>query len=314
MLLDRIELFVNVARHQNLAKTARGMHVSPSSVSQRLKSLERDFNVKLYRRHKNGIELTHAGRTLLNTARQVLQEIDTLRRTLNPNAEKPVKTLMIAATHNPSALALPSAIAAFQRINPEVKVTFLTSYRSTVEKWLRQGEVDIAVIQSPSDECIADFCAEQFATDTLQFFTYAGHPLTKKNQNLRLQDLAQTPLIVRDGKGTTEKMLRVLRERGAKLNVSLRCATPDAVKAAVRKKTGVGILFHNFIAEDIRRGELKVFQVAGVPRITATSYIAFDKGKSLSGPANTFLTLLREMKSRRGKPIAMRDLTGTDQL
>src|SRR5690242_14406276 len=107
MLLDRIELFVNVAEHQNLAKTARGMHVSPSSVSQRLKSLERDFNAKLYRRHKDGIELTQAGRTLLNTARQVLQELDTLRRTLNPNAEKPVKTLMIAATHNPSALARP---------------------------------------------------------------------------------------------------------------------------------------------------------------------------------------------------------------
>ena len=61
MFLDRIQLFVGVAKHQNLAKTAREMHVSASSVCQRLKSLENDFGVKLYRRTKTGIELTKPG-------------------------------------------------------------------------------------------------------------------------------------------------------------------------------------------------------------------------------------------------------------
>ena len=92
MLLDRIELFVNVAKHQSLAKTARGMHVSPSSVSQRLKSLENDFGVKLYKRNKDGIELTSAGRTVLSTANQVLHQLDTLRQTLKSNAQKAVKS------------------------------------------------------------------------------------------------------------------------------------------------------------------------------------------------------------------------------
>jgi DNA-binding transcriptional LysR family regulator len=313
MLLDRIELFVNVAKHQNLAKTARGMHVSASSVSQRLKSLERDFGAKLYKRHKDGIELTAAGRTLLNTASQVLQQLTTLRQTLNPNAEKPVKTLVVGATYNPSARPLPAAIAAFQKAHSNVKVTFLTSYRGTLEKWLRGGEVDIAVIQSPSDECIADLCQEQFAIDRLEFFTYTGHPLTRKHK-LRLQDLGDTPVIVREGKGTTEKLLSLLQSRGVNLNVTLRCATPDAVKAAVQKKMGVGILFHNLIEDDLRRRETKILRIAGVPRISAISYIAYDKTRSLSQPASDFLALLQEMKSRQKKPIAMRNLTGTDQL
>ena len=54
MLLNRIELFVTVARHHNLGKTAREMHVSASSVCQRLKSLENDFGVKLYKKNKEG--------------------------------------------------------------------------------------------------------------------------------------------------------------------------------------------------------------------------------------------------------------------
>ena len=84
MLLDRIELFVTVARHHNLGKTARERHVSASSVCQRLKCLENDFGVKLYKKNKEGIELTAAGETLLTTGSEVLNQLDTLRKTLNP--------------------------------------------------------------------------------------------------------------------------------------------------------------------------------------------------------------------------------------
>ena len=77
------------------------MHVSPSSVSQRLKSLERDFGAKLYRKNKDGIELTTAGQTLLSTANQVLQQLDALRRTLNPSLEKPVQALAVGGSYTP---------------------------------------------------------------------------------------------------------------------------------------------------------------------------------------------------------------------
>ncbi len=200
MLLDRIELFVNVAKHQSLAKTARGMHVSTSSVSQRLKSLENDFGVKLYKRNKGGIELTDAGRTLLSTASQVLHELDEVRKTLNPNAQKAAQRLVVGATYNPAARYLPSAIATFQKTHPDVKVTFLTSNRRTVEQWVRDGEVDIAMIQSPSESCLEDFAAEHVAVDTVALFTHSAHPLTKKHK-LGFEDLADTPADRQGGDG-----------------------------------------------------------------------------------------------------------------
>ena len=123
MLLNRIELFVTVARHHNLGKTAREMHVSASSVCQRLKSLENDFGVKLYKKNKEGIELTGAGETLLTTGSDVLNQLENLRKTLNPCSETAVQSLTIGGTYNPSAKYLPSAIAAFQKTHPNVKVT-----------------------------------------------------------------------------------------------------------------------------------------------------------------------------------------------
>lgn len=311
MLLDRIELFVKVAKFQSLTKTARWMHVSPSSVSQRLKSLENDFGVKLYKREKDGIELTNAGRTLLSTANQVLTQLDTLRKTLNSNSVKAGQRLVVGATYNPSASYLPSAIATFQKTHPDIKVTFLTSYRRTVEKWVHDGEVDIAMIQSPSESCVADLYTEHVAVDLLEVFVHAGHPLAKQ-QRISFEDLANTPLIVREGRGTTNKMLALLRSRGLKLDIALRCASPDGVKAAVRKKMGVGILFHNLIEEDIQRKDFKVLSFAGLPRVIGRCYIVYDKTKPLNGAATEFLALLRDMKSRHRNPFNIRKFTGTD--
>ena len=83
MLLNQIELFVSVAKSQNLAKTARRIHVSPSSVSQRLKSLESEMGAKLYQKCKEGIKLTDAGRVLLETANEILTRIETVKKTIN---------------------------------------------------------------------------------------------------------------------------------------------------------------------------------------------------------------------------------------
>jgi DNA-binding transcriptional LysR family regulator len=299
MLLNRIELFVTVAKHQNLGKTAREMHVSASSVCQRLKSLENDFRVKLYRKKKEGIALTRAGQTLLTTASDVLNQLDTLRKTLNRDSEIAARLLSVGGTYGPSAKYLPSAIAAFQKTHPNVEVTFLTSGRASIEKLLRESEVDIAIIQSPSES--SDFNLEHFAVDKLTFFAHPTHPLAKKKK-LDLADLSQTPLVVTAGRGSSEKILKRLKGSGVKVNVALRCASPDGVKAAVRKKMGVGILFYSLIEEDIRRKDLKILRLLHLPKFVGNSYIVYSKKKSLSSAANDFLAILQSMKTNSGKP------------
>jgi DNA-binding transcriptional LysR family regulator len=295
MLLNRIELFLTVAKHQNLGKTAREMHVSASSVCQRLKSLENDFGVKLYKKKKEGIELTGAGQALLATGSEVLTQLQNLRKTLNPDPKIAVRSLTIAGTYGPSAKYLPSAIAAFQKMHPKIDLRFLTADIPSIERLLRNFEVDIAIMQSPSKS--SDFNMEHFAEDILTFFTHPMHRLAKK-KNLGVEDLAESPLIIREERGATHKVLQQLKRRGLTVNVALRCASPDAVKAAVRQKMGVGILFYNVIAEDIRRKNLKILNFSGLPGLLGNSYIVYNKGKPLSPSANDFLTLLRSMKTQ----------------
>ncbi len=302
MLLDRIELFVHVAKHQNLAKVAREMHVSASSVCQRLKCLENEFGAKLYKKNKHGIALTSAGQTFLGTASNVISQLKTLKKTLHPEEKDSYRTLIIGGTYNPSAKYLPPAIAHFQKTHPDIEVRFLTSDGPSIEKSLRDGEIEIAILHNPSMS--ADFNMEHFAVDQLSFFAHPAHPLAKKKK-LALEDIAHTRIIVRDARDATNKILREIKARGLKVNVALRCESPDAVKAAVRNKMGVGILFHNLIDEEIRRKEVKVLSFHGLPRVAGNSYIVYAKAKPLRSPASDFLALLRSMKARQQSPEAV---------
>ena len=152
---------------------------------------------------------------------------------------------------------------------------------------------------------------EHFAVDKVACFAHAAHPVTRK-QKITIKDLAETPLIVREGTGTTHKVLSLMEFRGFKPNVALRCASPDGVKAAVRKKMGIGILFYDQIEEEVGRKDFKILKISGLPRLVGKSYIVYHKTESLMGPASEFLALLRDMKSRQKTPLNLRDLTGTE--
>ncbi len=293
MLLDRIELFINVAKHQNLGKTARQMHVSASSVCQRLKFLESEFGAKLYKKNKQGIELTGAGQTFLGTANEVLNQLETLRKTLHPASEVACQTLIVGGSYNPSVKYLPEAIAAFQKKHPHIEVRFLTYDGPRIAQLVREADVDISILHTPSKS--SDLNMEYFAVDHLTFFAHPTHSLAKK-KTLDLENLAHIPIIVRDGTDATDKMLKEIKRQGVIPNVTLRCVSPDAVKAAVRKKTGLGILFYNLIEEDIKRKDFKILNVKNLPNIVGNSYIVYSKNKPLSSAGNDFLTLLRSMK------------------
>ena len=294
MLLNNIELFISVAKHKNLGDTAGELHVSASSVCQRLKSLENDLGVRLYSKSREGIELTVAGKTFFAVGTQVLDEIETLRRKLSGKPSPADNNLSVGGTFTPSVKHLPSAIAAFQKTHPVAKLKFLSAHRAVVEQWLHDFKLDIALIQS-SRKC-TDLVMEEFAEDELTFFALPTHPLVKKKR-LGLHDLKNIPLVVREGQQATGKLLKELERSGTTPNITLRCATPQAVIASVTRKMGVGILCSGAIEEELKRNDFITLKFPALKdALRVPSYIVYSKKRPLSPIAADFLRFLRSRK------------------
>ena len=62
--IRQIEVFLSVAKHQNISRAAAELYVSQPSISKWISKMEEDFNAPLFRRTNRGVVLTESGEEL----------------------------------------------------------------------------------------------------------------------------------------------------------------------------------------------------------------------------------------------------------
>jgi LysR family carnitine catabolism transcriptional activator len=81
--IRHLEYVVGVADHGSFSRAAEALHVTQPSLSQGMRSLERELGLQLFHRTTRGVVLSPAGAAFLDPARQVLRDLQTLRATVD---------------------------------------------------------------------------------------------------------------------------------------------------------------------------------------------------------------------------------------
>lgn len=289
MKLRQLQILDVVARHLSVTSAADELGLSQPAVSLQLKLLEQEYQKTFLTRTNRGVEITEQGQKFLDAVRPVLLQIDRLEN--NFRSGRPLKNtgmLMVGGSHTLSVTILPEVIVAFQRTHPNFKVELETRYSPTIEEYILNARIEIGLISSTRkySNCVYEAYKEHRAVA----FVAPRHPLA--NRTLSLHDLSQQSLVVRKDSSSINDIVKL----GYPLNLVLQCDAPDAVKAAVRKGVGVGILFRSRVDLEISTGELCEVDVPELKNIVARSCIVYDRRRSLSTGAQDFLNLLRELK------------------
>lgn len=125
--LDGIEAFLSVARHRNFRRAAAGLGVTPSAISQAIRTLEKRVGAALFIRTTRSVGLTEAGERFLSRAKPAFDELVAASEAARELGQKPSGLLRLSVPRAVVPLVLEPHIASFCRAYPEIEVEIAAS-------------------------------------------------------------------------------------------------------------------------------------------------------------------------------------------
>jgi DNA-binding transcriptional LysR family regulator len=142
--LRHLRYFVAVAEELHFGRAAERLHMAQPPLSQAIRNLEAELGVELLERTSRRVELTDAGRGLLEDARTLLanfgQALEAARRTGNGD-----RVHLNVGTLSSTSAAVPQIARAFREREPDVGITLRHMTAGELAEGLHSGEIDVLI-------------------------------------------------------------------------------------------------------------------------------------------------------------------------
>jgi len=235
-----LRLFRHVAQTGSITHGAERAHLALASASARIRGMEDVLGVPLLKRGRRGVEPTDAGRSLLDHARIVLQQVETMRGDLGAYSRGLKGSIRILA--NTSALSehLPSLLATFLAANPTIDIDLEDRESPAIGVAIAAGDADIGIGSQAA--LVPGLESRPFRIDRLVLAVPIGHRLAGKRQT-GFADLLKLDFVgLPRGTALDEHLAMQAARLGGALRLRVRVNSLDAVCAMVAAGAGVGIV------------------------------------------------------------------------
>ena len=261
--LHRLRLFMTVARLGSYTVAARELSIAQPAISHQVKSLEAELGARLFDRRGRHIELTAAGRTLLETCIDVFHRLDDGVRALAELEAGTRGKVDIAADTTSGIYVVPAALGRFYRLHPGIDVTLHVENRTGVLRRVNDRTCDLAVMADPPGSI--GLVVAPFRFDRLVAIASPEHRL-RAERSISLARLSEQRFLTREvGSGTRAATDRLFARAGLRLDPAMELGSTGAIKQAVSAGLGVSIVSRWAIDLELQVGRLVVLYVIGLP-------------------------------------------------
>lgn len=226
MELRQLRYFTAVAETLNFSRAAETLYISQSALSQQIADLEREMGVELLRRSKRSVELTAAGRALLQEAKKLLHQSEKLVPYVRGQTETKDRDLLLGVDYSvdlgygPSfRVMLTDTIYALRKQMPGLRPVFRMCDHEDLVRALDLGTVDLGFFLHFSDtlegECRSALESRVLRQEEMVLVLRSGHAFEDTPETV--QEVLKKRglfLLERELKGMSQ-ILRILDAIGA---------------------------------------------------------------------------------------------------
>lgn len=262
MIDTRLKVFRSVATNLSFTKASQELFISQPAITKHIQELEKEYNVRLFDRMGNRIQLTRAGQIMLEHANRILKGYQQLEFSINALHANAKGELRIGASTTISQYVLPEIIAHFRKCYPDIRISMTSGNSRDIETALTGGSIDLGMVEGPVRQPHLKYTP--FMEDELVAIVSTKGILARR-ERITPEELKQVPVVLREfGSGTLDVIQQSLHKKGIRLsslNIEMNIGTTEGIKHYVEHSDCMGIVSIRSVSKEILSNIFKIVEV-----------------------------------------------------
>lgn len=299
MVDPKVYSLLKVAECGSFVAAAKALSVTQPAVSQQIKALEQELNVRIFERCNGKIVVTEAGERVIRCAQKLAGLENTLRQELS-DSRAMIEHLTVGVTHTAESNPIAEALAKYCSENDRISIKIITNPINNLYAMLRAYELDMAIIEGRlPDPSLKHLLLD---TDFLVLAISPNHPFAKRGM-ITLNELKKERMILRlPNSGTRNLFVAHVESNGMSMsdfNVILEIDNVATIKDLIRRDFGVSILPKSVCLDEIKKKKMVVLPVENLSMMREINIVYradFAQNDLLQGIVKAYHETLRTYK------------------
>lgn len=284
--------FVTLAELGNFTEAAETLYLSQATLSKHIKSMEAELNESLFKRTTRHIELTEAGKLLLQDARIIITAQQHYEEALASYHNQNYYTVRLGTVPMMPHYGITKLLSAFSQEYPGYHLQLTNNGETLLEPALVKGEIDVALMRY-NDAMDSSINASYLMDDRMAAILSKKHPLSSR-KTVTLQELKDEQFILLHSTAyITQLTMQMFAESGFTPEIRLYMSTFLNILDLVREDIGITIMPYRG-AKYIANNNLALIPIT--PVVTLRFALCHCNKRPLSSAARVFYNFVLSHK------------------
>ena len=301
LTFQELEKFIDVAYTLNFRASAARCCISQPALSRAIASIEAKLGARLFDRNTHGVSLTTAGKQLLPIARRIVFELNDSLSELSEFVAGHRGHILLASIPSAAAAILPKLMQTFLESHPGVSMGLQAVSAAEVSASVADGTADIGICAIAPDEAypLDGFDFTPIIDDELLLICSEDDPLAR-NDSASWKAFTTRPYIMNGPASSLRPLVKHAFEHTG-ITVRARYESMNLPVTARMVAAGLGIAVLSSLSRSVVNPDGLAFVPLRDPPVSRRIGVLTRKGRSLSAPANQFLSHLIENGADAGQ-------------
>jgi len=264
-----LRIFQAVAEEESITRAAERLHRVPSNLSTRLKQLEEQLGVELFLRERQRLQLSPAGKVLLDYTTKLFALHDEAHAAVQGG--QPAGDFVLGTMYSTAAIHLPALLARYHRTYPAVNLQVQSGPSGELLEGLLTGRLDAALVDGPPE--LAGLDGVLLCEEKLVLVSEADHPPVLSARDVE----GRSVFTFRQGCSYRMRLESWFSHDHAAMGRAMEIESYPGMLACVIAGSGVALMSESMLASLPGRESVAVHPLAE-PFATATTWLMWRKG------------------------------------